>query len=297
MADRGEDLETLHTGTDGDHQLVGDLIPVYVDRIAAGVEGHHELDGIGVVVPVTNTNLEPDVIMLAPQGVSVHFTRAGGYDVDAIPDETQMREYSDAHSDDLFDDLRHCRADVILYGCTSATLAHGPAYDAAFRRRIEQRTGIPATTAAAALVGAMRDLGVSTFAFSSPYVKSLNDLAIEFIEAHGFRCVGRADTPEPLFNEDVAALTPEQVQRLAERADREEADAIVLSCTDLRATEAIVEIEAGLQKPVVTSNQAIMVWALRRLGIAPDTAPLKDQRLGKWLSESLAETPGRAVVR
>ncbi|MCP4379144.1 MAG: Asp/Glu racemase, partial [bacterium] len=44
---------------------------------------------IGVVVPVTNTNLEPDMQLLRPDGVSIHFARSGGYDVDAIPDEKQ----------------------------------------------------------------------------------------------------------------------------------------------------------------------------------------------------------------
>ena len=39
---------------------------------------------LGVVVPFSNTNLEPDMAMLCPPGVSVHFARAGGYDLDAI---------------------------------------------------------------------------------------------------------------------------------------------------------------------------------------------------------------------
>ena len=51
---------------------------------------------LGVVVPFSNTNLEPDMMMLCPPGVSVHFARAGGYDLDAVPDENQMRHYSDA---------------------------------------------------------------------------------------------------------------------------------------------------------------------------------------------------------
>ena len=38
---------------------------------------------------------------------------------------------------------------------------------------------------------------------------------------------------------------------LAREADREQAEAIVLSCTDLRAAEAAPAIEASLGKPVV----------------------------------------------
>ena len=47
------------------------------------------------VVPFSNTNLEPDLVMLCPPGVSLHFARAGGYDLDAIPDERRMRHYCD----------------------------------------------------------------------------------------------------------------------------------------------------------------------------------------------------------
>ena len=153
---------------------------------------------IAVVVPFSNTNLEPDMTMLCPPGVSVHFARAGGYDLGAIPDEHQMRRYSDAPFEEVVDSLLACRPDVLLYGCTSATLARGSEFDAEFRRRIEAHGAVPVVTAASAVIEALEDLGVERFAFSSPYVASLNDLAVSFIEACGFRCVGRADTSAPL---------------------------------------------------------------------------------------------------
>ena len=46
--------------------------------------------GVG---PFSNTNLEPDLMMLCPPGVSLHFARVGGNDLDAIPDERRMRHY------------------------------------------------------------------------------------------------------------------------------------------------------------------------------------------------------------
>ncbi len=239
---------------------------------------------IGVVVPVTNTNLEPDLALLAPEGVSIHVSRSGGYDVNAIPDENQMRQYSNSHSDEVVDNLRHCRADVILYGCTSATLAQGPDYDEEFRQRIEKRTGIATVTAASALVAALQGLAIKRFAFTSPYVASLNDLAIFFIEACGHRCVGRADTAKALGNDEVSALKPEDVVALAERANRDDAEAIVLSCTDLRAVESVPEIERRLEKPVITSNQALLVWALRHLGISFATSPLQHHLLVRRLA-------------
>ena len=232
---------------------------------------------IGVVVPVSNTNLEPDLWMLAPPGVSLHFARAGGYDVDRIPDERQMRQYSETPADDALDGLRLCRSEIVLYGCTSATLAQGPVFDREFCAQIEARAGVPAITAAGALVAMLKRLGVERFAFTSPYVASLNDLAIGFIEHFGMRCARRLDAPVPMRNEEVAAATPDEIAARALDADCAEADAIVVSCTDYRATEAIEAIERQAGKPVVTSNQALLLLALERLGIDLDGSPLAGQ--------------------
>lgn len=254
---------------------------------------------LGVVVPFSNTNLEPDLTMLSPPGVSVHFARAGGYDLDAVPDEHQMRHYSDAPFEEVVDSLLGCRPDMVLYGCTSATLAQGPDFDADFRRRIEQRAAVPAVTAASAVIEALEALGIERFAFSSPYVSSLNDLAVSFIEAFGFRCVGRADAGAPLGNEEVAALTPEDVAALARAADCARAEAIVLSCTDMRAAEAVPAIEARHDKPVVTSNQAMMHAALKWIGVSPAECALREHRLARCaIRERVSNRDrGSAVVR
>ncbi len=229
---------------------------------------------LGIVVPTGNTNLEPDMMMLAPSGVSLHFARAGGYDIDQIPDEKQMQQYSDTPAGDVIDSLRNCRSDIILYGCTSATLAQGPEFDHKFRKEIEQIAGVPAVTAASALVEVLGALKVNRFAFSSPYVETLNNLAIDFIESFGMNCVKRIDAPVPMSNEAVGNATPEEITALAEQLDCDNAEAIVISCTDYRATEAIPAIEAQLGKPVVTSNQATLLVALKRLGIAPENTLL-----------------------
>ncbi|MCP4981866.1 MAG: Asp/Glu racemase [Gammaproteobacteria bacterium] len=241
---------------------------------------------IGVVVPVTNTNLEPDLQLLRPDGVSIHFARSGGYDVDAIPDEKQMQQYSDADYREVVDQLRICRSDIILYGCTSATLAQGPDFDEEFRGLIEQQTSTPTVTAASSLVEALTDLGIGRFAFTSPYVASLNDFAVSFIEHYGFSCVSRLDTPNPLSNNAVAEITPEQVLEMAIEVNSSEAEAIVLSCTDMRATEAIEAIEQKLGKPVITSNQAMMHAALKRLSIPHTDSIICHHLLTKnWLNQ------------
>jgi len=221
----------------------------------------------GVLVPFTNTNLEPDMGLLRPDGVSLHFARMGGYDADEIPDETQMQGLGEADLEEPLRLLSGVKPDVIIYGCTSATLTHGPSFDQALADRIKEETGAETVTAAGALVAGLRHLGVSSISFASPYVPAINDLAIGFLEEMGIRTIARADIPETLDNDGQGALRPEDVFTLGQGADHPSAEALVLSCTDMRSVETVGQLEATLGKPVVTSNQAIMFQAMHKLGL------------------------------
>ena len=235
---------------------------------------------IGIVTPFSNTNLEADLALLRPWGVSCHIVRAGGYDLDAVPDGAQMRRFAQASLDGVLELLMAARPDVVLYGCTSATMAMGPDYDRAFRARIEAAAGVPAVTAASALIEALDALGAETVGFCSPYTEALARQAAAFLEAAGRRVVRIAHVGADLDNEGQGALSPEEVLALARRADHARAEAIVLSCTDMRAVEAIAALEDETGKPVVTSNQAMMHAAIARLRL-PDRVPGRLGELGR----------------
>lgn len=224
---------------------------------------------IGVLVPFTNINLEPDLALMAPPGVSIHVARLGGYDADAIPDADQMGGLGQSDIDEPLRLLSGVRPDVILYGCTSATLSLGAAFDRELARRVEAMSGARSITAAGALVAAIGRLDARRIAFASPYVAALNDTAIAFLADNGIETMSRADYPEALGNYGQGALSPDQVFDLGLRADSAGAEALVLSCTDMRSVEVIARLETVLGKPVVTSNQAMMSAALEHLGIAP----------------------------
>jgi maleate isomerase len=224
---------------------------------------------IGVLVPFTNTNLEPDLALMAPPGLSLHIARMGGYDEDEIPDETQMQGLGEADLDDTLALLAGAKPDVVLYGCTSATLTHGPAFDRDLADRIRARSGAETVTAAGALVHALRTLNATRIAFASPYVPAINDMAIAFLSEMGIETVSRADFDGTLGNDGQGALSPADVTDLALRAGHPDAQAVVLSCTDMRAVECVADVEARLGRPVVTSNQAMLFQALQVLNI-PD---------------------------
>jgi maleate isomerase len=219
----------------------------------------------GVLVPFTNSNLEPDMALLRPDGVSMHFARMGGYDADEIPDEAQMQGLGAADLEEPLALLSGVEPDVILYGCTSATLTHGPEFDRALTAKIKQDSGAQTVTAAGSLVQALQAIGAKTIGFASPYVPNINDMAIDFLERSGIKTIARSEVQETLDNDGQGGLTPDRVYELGCGAEHKNADAIVLSCTDMRSVEVIDALEKRLGKPVVTSNQAMLFTCLQKL--------------------------------
>ncbi len=222
---------------------------------------------IGLIVPSSNTNAEPDCISLCPVGVTIHSARSGGYDVDAIPDSTEMRNFVRQSLDQTCKDLMDACVDVIAYGCTSATLSEGPEFDSEFCQKIEDMTGRPAVTTAGALVEAVQQIGVTRVAFTSPYVKMLSQEAVDYLEQSGIEVINEVSFDQQLSSIEQNALTPQDAYEMALKANHKDAQAIVISCTDYRALEAVTAIEKSLGKPVITSNQALMFACLKRLNV------------------------------
>lgn len=229
----------------------------------------HDRSGpaIGVLVPFTNTNLEPDLVLMRPPGARVYSQRMGGYDADEIPGSDQMAGLGLSDIDHDLKMIAGARPDVVLYGCTSATLTHGPDFDTGLAARVRARSGVPCLTAAGSLVGALRAMGIDRVGFSSPYLGEINRQAVDFLARCGIDTVRSVDIGRELGNYGQGALTPDEVCDLGRRADHPEAQAIVLSCTDMRAVEAIDRIEQTIGKAVVTSNQAMMFCLLATLGL------------------------------
>ena len=223
---------------------------------------------IGMIVPSSNTNAEPDCLMLAPQGVTIHTTRSGGYDVESIPDSDEMRRFARQSLDQQLQLLVDGRVELIAYACTSATLADGPEFDKAFCDEITDKCGLPAVTTAGALVEAIQDIGAKKVAFTSPYVSQLASEAVNFIEQCGVGVVNQVGFERELSSLEQNALTPQDAYRMGLKADHPEAEMLVISCTDYRAVEAIPALEQALQKPVVTSNSALMYACLKRLEVS-----------------------------
>lgn len=83
-------------------------------------------------------------------------------------------------------------------------------------------------------------------------------MAVDYLKESNIQVVNEEAFERELTSLEQNALTPQDAYEMALKADHSDAQAIVVSCTDYRALEAISAIETKLNKPVITSNQALM---------------------------------------
>ena len=224
---------------------------------------------IGVLVPFTNTNLEPDLMLMRPPNCSLHFQRTGGYNADEIPGSDQMAKLGEFDISHDLSMISGARPDIVLYGCTSATLTHCTDFDRNLAKSIKLGSGAMSLTAAGSIAEALQALDVQRIGFSSPYVASVNEQAVAFLKQNGVETVKCANVGFDLGCHGQGEMSTDQVYELALKADDPNAEAIVLSCTDMRSVEVIERVEAATGKPVVTSNQAMVFCLCKRLSIPP----------------------------
>jgi len=218
---------------------------------------------IGLIVPSSNTTMEPEFWRIVPEGVSVHAARLRLVNVDAESLKKMAEESVKAA-----EDLSTAEVDLVVYGCTTGSLLEGLEWEETLRLRMEKASGIRTITTAQAVIKALKALSVRKVAVATPYVEELNRREKEFLQASGFEVVNIKGLGV-LKNSDIGRLPPGVAYRLALEVAKNspEAEGLFISCTNLRTLEVINVLEETLGIPVISSNSASAWLALRTLNI------------------------------
>ncbi len=240
---------------------------------------------LGLIVPSTNTTVEPEFHAFAPRGVASFATRVPVAEATRAEDKVGTIVAMRARLDAAALEVASLGPAVIGYACTSGSFLEGRDSDRATCSALAALTGIPVLTTSTALTAALATLGATKVALVTPYIEPVSAGAREYLAQTGVEVVGHADLGL-LSNLDKGRLGAEESYRLARTVDVDGAEAVVISCTNWRTLDIAGALEADLGIPVVTSNQATL-WALLRLaGISEPLLPS-----GRLLSEPLASVP------
>ncbi|MCD6373273.1 MAG: aspartate/glutamate racemase family protein [Thermococcus sp.] len=229
---------------------------------------------LGLIVPSSNTTMEMELHDYLPEGVSLHTTRIP---LKNVTEEELVKMNTLAVESARL--LRDAGVELILYGCTSGSLIGGKDYEKKLEMEIEDEVNVPVISTSTAVIEALKMLDAREIIVISPYTDEINAMEKEFLEANSFEVLDiRGFGIEE--NLQIGRLEPYEAYRLAKASFIEEADAIFISCTNLRTFEIIHALERDLGLPVVTSNQASLWLALREMDVM-DRIP----ELGKLFTE------------
>jgi maleate isomerase len=211
---------------------------------------------IGLIIPSVNRLSEPQFTHFAPAGLGIHVTRARIAGKWRKP-VTELAPIIAQAAGVLAD----ATPDLVVYHCTDSSMREGLDGERRILDIVRGEAGIEAVSTSALVVEALNALGIKKLVIVSPYQD--NDVIVAYLQSCGFTVVH--DVALRLNGHEASAATPQKwVETTLEHA-RADADGYFLSCTNTTQIEAIEDLEAALGKPVVSSNQAVLWGAVKRL--------------------------------
>lgn len=219
---------------------------------------------VGLVLLATDHTTERDFERVClPLGISVHCSRIA-YANPTTAENLRLMLPRLTEGADLIlpgEDL-----DAIYYACTAASVAIGD--DVVLAAIAKAKPGSAVTTPTLAARAAFAALGVQRIALLAPYSKAVTTDMAAYFKQCGVE-ISRAACFELDDDRDMARLTQDAIVEAAVETVTDDDEALFISCTAVRAFEAVDRIEARIGRPVVTSNQAGLWQALHLAGILP----------------------------
>ena len=192
-------------------------------------------------------------------------TRLYGDDVDH--DVAALLKSGDvAHLASAARKFRDLRPASIMWACTSASFVGGVEWAEAQARAIAAASGRPASGTSLAFLDALDALGATRVAIMATYPGAvaqrfeafLAHRGAQVVNVHTLGILSGWDTPMPL----------ERLRDEVARADRPEAEAILIPDTAMPTLHAIAALEAERGKPILSANQVTLWKSLRLAGVA-----------------------------
>ena len=234
---------------------------------------------IALIVPSSNTTMEADFVPRIPHEMaSFHVARMYTGEPATKATEEHMITVGLPRA---LDDLATAKVDLVMFGCTSAGTIHGSGTEQELESLITQKTGAKSITVTRALNTVLRASNAKRIILFSPYGQELNQSVVDFMTASGFDVIYTKGMAV-MENQWIAAVEPEEIADFAMKEltkasllnelhdgtySLRDGDAIVFSCTNLRAWECLEIMEKKIHTVFTCSNKALFDCAMREAGV------------------------------
>ncbi|MEZ5349317.1 MAG: hypothetical protein R2714_08955 [Microthrixaceae bacterium] len=223
----------------------------------------------GVIVPSTNTVVEPEFHAMSVPGVTPHMSRIHIRDMHFADDDGMLRLLEQIRGEigSAVDRVMTAQPDYMVMGMSAETFWDGLEGNRQFIAQIRERSGgLDVATGAEGCERALNLFGARRIGVITPYqpigdenvVRFFSDLGFEVAAIKGLRC------PHAIA---IAEVTERQLMDAIDEVNQPDVDAIVQCGTNLCMSQIADEAERWLDKPVIAINAATWWMALRDNGI------------------------------
>lgn len=223
---------------------------------------------VGVVVPSTNTTVQPETDSVRVPGVTFHIGRIPiserKISTDNFLDHVAAMR---AGIETATDQVMSAGVDAVIMGVALEAFWGGLAGSRDLKARLEDHAGVPVILGSEAVAEGLRAFGARRIAVLTPHMPKGDAEVKGWLEEAGFEVAGLtglqcaspraiAQVPEACIRDEMKAL------------DGPGVDALVQVGTNLAGAAVCAEAERWLGKPCLSINTVSAWSALRRAGIA-----------------------------
>lgn len=221
-----------------------------------------------VLIPSTNTSVQPEFDAMRPAGVTNHISRIR---IPNIPlsnnaDFQRLIELIAAAQNEAVDAVMSCEPDRLVLGISAETFWDGLAASQKLKTELHERTGLPISMGSEACDAAFKVLNMRRIAVVTPYQPVGDQNVTRFFEEAGFEVVRikglRCESPV-----HIAHVQESTLAATLRELDGDDVDGLVQVGTNLAMARLAGHAETWLGKPVVAINTAIYWHALRQSGV------------------------------
>ena len=216
---------------------------------------------IGLIALASDFTIEKDFInVIKDKKIDFFVNRIECYNPLTKENLIRMSEKVTEVTKDILPDQK---IDCVVYGCTSGTIAAG--YSSIEQKVKLAKPEAKVTTPSTAAIKALKKLNIKKLSIFTPYSKKLNDEVVDYFKKENFEVISNSyfDIESDI---DIGKVDQSYLYEALLKVDLKDSDALFVSCTALPVLSIIDKLEKKLNKPVLSSNQALIWDTLENIG-------------------------------
>jgi maleate isomerase len=223
---------------------------------------------IGIIVPSTNTTVQPECESLRPRGVTNHTARSTIKERPLNTDEAFFEHMRDMREGIgiAIDQIMTAGLDHLIIGIALETFWGGVVAADKLQDELTRRAGVGISMGSTASVAALHAFGAKHIAVLTPHQPRGDEMVRLYLAEAGFNIM-RLEGLKCATPRAIAQVPAADIRNALKRLDGPDVDALLQVGTALPTVAIAAEAERWLGKPVLAIN-AVTYWdALRRCGI------------------------------